>query len=172
MLLKCNGACCSINQIKKKNHSYWGKTISVKYYECAYTHAHTHIYIHTYIHMYIQAICMCVHINLHTYIHTHKHAYLNTYVHTNIHTHTFILSYVLAYLHLYKHTYIHTFHGSIIVAKTVRCETSHKYTKIHDFYSVKHHWHFTKWYYKTSLYIENSSTEKRSVYLSILLQLL
>jgi hypothetical protein len=35
---------------------------------------------------------------------------------------------------------------------------SHKYTNIHNFYSVKYYNLFTKWYYRSSLHIKNSST--------------
>ena len=38
------------------------------------------------------------------------------------------------------------------VTKPVGCGTSHKYTNIHNFHSVKYYEHFTKQYYRLSLH--------------------
>ena len=45
------------------------------------------------------------------------------------------------------------------VTKTVECGTSYKYTNIHNFYTVNHYKNFTEQYYRSSLHINNSSTE-------------
>ena len=57
----------------------------------------------------------------------------------------------------HTHTHIPLIHKC--VTKTVGCKTSHNYTNIHNYYSVKHYEHFTKQYYRSSLYIRNSATE-------------
>ena len=82
MLLKCNGACCSINQIKKN-------TLHIYIHSIHTLHTYIHTYTHTtYIH------------TLPTYVHTYILHYIHTYIHT-LHTH------IHTYIH-YIHTYIHT----------------------------------------------------------------
>jgi len=63
--------------------------------------------------------------------------------HTDTHTHT--------------QSYIPWIHKCF--TKSVGCGTSHGYTFIHNFYSVKFHKHFTKQCYKSSLHIKDSATE-------------
>lgn len=43
------------------------------------------------------------------------------------------------------------------VTKSVGCGTTHKYTNIYNFYSVKYKKHFTKQYYRLFLHIKSSS---------------
>jgi len=81
---------------------------------------------------------------MHTYIHN-MHAYIRTYLHTNIPT------YVCMYERTHAHTHIPWIH--ICVSKTAGGGTSHKYTNIHNFYSVKYCKHFTKRYFRSSLHI-------------------
>jgi len=78
------------------------------------------------------------------------------------------------YIHTYVHTYIYT-HITWIhkcVTKRIGCGTSHTYTNIYNFYSVKYYQHFKKQYYRSSLHIQNSSSGEMSVYLSIFLMLI
>ena len=50
----------------------------------------------------------------------------------------------------------------LCVTKTVGCGKNHKYTSIHNFYSIKYYKHST--YFGLSLHIKSSSTEKRIVF--------
>jgi len=50
-------------------------------------------------------------------------------------------------------------HLSISVTKTLGYGTSHQYTNIHNFYSIQYSIDFTKQYCRSSLHIENSSTQ-------------
>jgi hypothetical protein len=68
-----------------------------------------------------------------------------TYIHTYIHTHT----------HTHTHTYIPWIHKC--VTKTIGCGKSHKYT-ICTVYSTIN---ILQQYYRSPLYIKNSSTEEK-----------
>jgi len=83
---------------------------------------------------------------------------------------TYVHMYVYTYIHTYMHTYIPLIHKC--VTKTVGCGTYHKYTNIHNFYSVKYYKHFTKQYYRSSLLIKIRLQSNRGVYLSVFLRLL
>jgi hypothetical protein len=48
------------------------------------------------------------------------------------------------------HTHISWVHN--FITETARCGTGHKYTNIHNFYSVKYYKNFTKQYYRLSLH--------------------
>jgi len=69
-----------------------------------------------------------------------------------------------------KHTYIPWMMDC--VAKTVGCGPIHKYTNIHNVYSVKYYKNFTKRYYRLSFHIKNHLQRTRSVYLGIFLRFL
>lgn len=83
-------------------------------------------------------------------------------------SHIFISKWIIKYLHTYIHPYIHIYieyiHTYIprirkCVTKTIECGRSHKYTSIHNFYSLQYYRHFAKQYYKSSLHVKNSFTE-------------
>jgi hypothetical protein len=73
------------------------------------------------------------------------------------------------YIHACVHIYIPWIHR--YVTKTVGCGTCHKYTNIHNFYSVKYYKHLTKQYYRSSLLIKIHLQSNRGVYLSVFLRL-
>jgi hypothetical protein len=87
------------------------------------------------------------------------------YIHmrAHIHTHTcmtYIYKSIQAYIHpCIHHTGMHTYIPWIhkCVTKTVGCRTSHKFTNVRGFYSIKFK-HLTKQYYRASLRIKDSST--------------
>jgi hypothetical protein len=56
--------------------------------------------------------------------------------------HTYMHTYVRTHIHIYVHTYIPWIHK--FVRKTAGGGTSHKYTNIHNFYSVKYYKNLTK----------------------------
>ena len=83
-------------------------------------------------------ICVCIHTYICTCVRTYIHTYICMYVHTYIHRYikTYKHTYIHAYIHTGMHTYIPWIHKC--VTKTVGCRTSHKFTNIHSFYSVKY----------------------------------
>jgi hypothetical protein len=94
--------------------------------------------------------CMHAYIRTHTHTHarTHKHTHMHTHTHTLIHIHTHTHSYTHTHTHTNTHSYTHTHMYYYIpwihkcVTKTVGCGTSHKYTNIHNLYTVRYCKHF------------------------------
>jgi len=61
------------------------------------------------------------------------------------------------------HTYVHIYIPWVCkcVTKTIECGTSHKYTSIHNFYSLHYYRHFAKQYYKSALHVKIKLRSKR-----------
>ena len=66
-------------------------------------------------------------------------------MHTHTHTHTYIHTYINKYIHTYNNTYIRSMYP--YVTMTIVNGTSHKYTNIHNFYSVNYYKYFTRQYH-------------------------
>jgi hypothetical protein len=75
-----------------------------------------------------------------TYTSTYNHTYIETYVHT------YICTYIYMFIHTYLCTCIHACIAWIhnCLTKTVGFGTSHIYSNIQYFYSVKYYKHFIK----------------------------
>ena len=113
---------------------------------CSFDTTHLHACIHPYIHTGINT-CMHTYIPTHTHTHTRTHTCIRTYIPTQTRTHTH------ARIHTYMHTYTPWIHKC--VTNTRVCATHHK----HNSYSVQHYTHFTKQRCRSSLPIQNATTQ-------------
>jgi hypothetical protein len=93
-------------------------------------------------------------INMYTHMHTYTcmHACTQT-TYTHAHAHLCVCTPACTCAREKTHTHIPLTHKC--VTKAIGCRTSHKYTYLHNFYSIKYYKHFIEQYYRSASQIKN-----------------